>query len=202
MRARISSFSWIPGRRRAFAALLLGLASLDLSGCASAPPPATFDLTAAKVHVKASSHQVFSIAEPTAILPYDSDRVVVRTGPEQVAYLTGAQWVDKLPLVLQRRLIASFDDANLARNVGGEKQVAGQSVGIDIRRFEINATTATADVELSVKVTDAISGRILATKIINEHVPAPVHGASAMVSALNDASVAALSQVVGFVAAH
>ncbi|MBV1702192.1 MAG: membrane integrity-associated transporter subunit PqiC [Hyphomicrobiales bacterium] len=202
MGARVSSFSWFPGRRHAFACLFLGLVSLDLSGCASAPPPATFDLTAAKVHLKASSRQVYSIAEPTAILPYDSDRVVVRTGPEQVAYLTGAQWVDKLPLVLQRRLIASFDDANLARNVGGEKQVAGQSVAIDIRRFEINALTATADVELSVKVMDALSGRILATKVVSVHMPAPVKGASAMVAALNDASVAALSEVVTFVAAH
>ena len=47
----------------------------------------------------------------------DSDRILVRTGPQQLATLAGAQWPDRLPAILQARLTQSFQNAGLLRVV-------------------------------------------------------------------------------------
>ena len=112
------------------------LACAGLAGCGSAPLE-TFDLSAPSALSARIPRGQMVIAEPVATLPVDSDRIVIRTGPESVAYLTGAQWPDRLPRLLQTRLIETFENARLLRNVGRPGLTADYSLTTEIRRFKL-----------------------------------------------------------------
>ena len=178
-------------------AAVIGLAAIALAGCAGSAPVQTFDLTAPTA-VQGRARGQFTVAEPVATLPADSDRIVIRTGPESVAYLAGAQWADRLPRLLQSRLIETFENAHLLRSVGRPGLAADYALATEIRRFEIDVTTSEAVVELSVKQVADGSGRIVAAKLFSARAPSPVTGPAAMAAALDGALGAVLRQIVGW----
>ena len=95
--------------------LCLGLgAALAVASCGGAPPE-TFDLSAASVPGAHRLRAQIAIREPVASLDLDGQRILVRTGPETVAYLSGAQWSDRLPVLVQTRLVQTFQNAHLDR---------------------------------------------------------------------------------------
>lgn len=185
-----------PERRGALRFGLLLLAGLSLSSCGGGATPETFDLGAPKQFSARAPRGQLAIAEPTATLPVDSDRIVVRTGPEAVAYLTGAQWADRLPRLVQTQMIAAFENARAFRSVGRPGLNADNNLVSEIRRFEIDVTTGQAMVELSVKLAGDSSGRVRAAKIITATVPAPSKGGAAMAAALDAALEDCLRQLV------
>lgn len=189
-------------RRPPFANLLgacaLGSALL-LGGCGSTPL-ATFDLSAPSAGVKArSARGVLVIPEPVASSPTDGERIVVRTGPSAVAVLKGAQWTERLPRLLQSRLIQTFENARLLRSVSrpGDGVTADRGLTWDVRRFEMDAQTGQAVVDISVKLLDT-SGRVLAGQIFTAQAPGdPNQGASAS-AALDVAANSVLRQIVAW----
>ena len=84
-------------------ALPFVLTVLALSGCSSAPPQ-TFDLHAADSPSRVMRGAVL-VAMPIAEPPLNSDRLVMRTGGDGLAYLTGVQWADNLSPLVQSRVI-------------------------------------------------------------------------------------------------
>jgi cholesterol transport system auxiliary component len=140
------------------------------------------------------------VLEPVAIAPYDSERIVVRTGPEAVAYLKGAQWVERLPRLLQTTMIQSFENARLLRSVGrpGERFVADVSLTSEIRRFEIDVTTNEAIVEISARVVAEGSGRIIAARIFSARVPGSAADGKAASAALDAAADRVLREIVAW----
>ena len=138
------------------------------------------------------------VPEPVATLPADSDRVVVRTGPEAVAYLTGAQWPDRLPRIIQTRLIETFENSHLLANVGRPGISADYSLSTEIRRFEIDVTSGMAIAEFSVKLVGDRSGRIVAARIFTAQAASPTSGPPAMTAALNEALGKILRQIVAW----
>src|SRR2546430_10438471 len=107
-----------------FLVLIAGLPALLLGACASAPK-LTYDLNPiAGVFAARGGRGQLAVAVPDATLPANSDEIVVRTGPQSVAYLSGAQWADKLPSLVQSRLIESFQNAHLLRAVGRTASLA------------------------------------------------------------------------------
>jgi len=139
------------------------------------------------------------VLEPTAILPADSERIVVRTGAESVAYLTGAQWTDRLPVLVQTRLIDSFENARLLRAVGRLGMLADYNLRTDIRRFEMDVTKGEAVVEISAQLTGS-SGRILAGKLFSAAVPADKDDAATITRALDAALAKVLREIVAWTA--
>lgn len=187
-----------PGLRGAGVAL-----ALLLTACASAPL-STFDLSAPSAAVKARSLRgVLVIPEPVAPAPADGDRIVVRTGPSAVAVVKGAQWADRLPRLLQSRLIQTFENARLLRSVSrpGDGVTPDRSLAWEIRRFEMDAATGQAMVDVSVKVLDS-SGRVVAAQIFTAQAPGdPGQGATAS-QALDAASNDVLRQIVAWASAR
>jgi cholesterol transport system auxiliary component len=168
--------------------LLAGLAFSLLATCSSAPL-ATYDLTAASggFAARAGPGQL-AILRPDATLPTDSDRIVVRADTLSVAYLTGAQWADKLPALVQSRLIESFQNAHLLRAVGRPGMVADFSLQTSIRRFELDAARSEATVEISAQILGQ-SGRIIAGRLFSGTVPV-ASSDPALVAAALDAALA------------
>ena len=171
---------------------LLGAGLLLLAGCGGGPPPATFDLTAPRGPVRARPAGQFVVPEPTALLIYDGDRMVVRQGG-QVSVLKGAQWADRLPRLIQTRLIQSFENVGLTAGIGrpGERISPDRQINVDIRAFEIDADRGEAVVEITVKLLRDATGRVGASRVFSARQPAQAEPASAA-AALD----AALSQVL------
>jgi len=177
-------------RRRLFPVLLAGLPLLLLAACSSAPL-ATYDLTPAEGFAARAGRGQLAVLLPDATLPADSDRIVVRTNPQSVAYLAGAQWADKLPSLVQSRLIESFQNAHLLRAVGRPGMLADASLQTSIRRFDLDAARGEATVEISAQILGQ-SGRIIAGRLFSGTVPVASADSSAVASALD----AALRQIM------
>ncbi|MGI8569654.1 MAG: ABC-type transport auxiliary lipoprotein family protein [Methylocella sp.] len=177
-------------RRRLFPVLLAGLPFHLLAACSSAPR-VTYDLTPAEGFAARGGRGQLAVLLPDAILPADSDRIVVRTNPQSVAYLFGAQWADKLPSLVQSRLIESFQNAHLLRAAGRPGMLADVSLQTSIRRFELDAARGAAIVEISAQIIGP-SGRITGARIFAANVPAPSSDPAVVAAALD----AALAQIM------
>ncbi len=179
---------------------VLGL-SLSLAACGSAPM-ATFDLSAPSTNLRArAASGVLAIPEPSAPAPADTDRIAVRTGPAAMAVIKGAQWTERLPRLLQGRLIQTFENAKLVRSVSrpGDGAAADRSLAWDVRRFEMDAAEGQAKVEISVRLLDT-TGKILAAQIFTGHAPGEAGEGASAVEALDAASQQVLSQIVTWAA--
>jgi cholesterol transport system auxiliary component len=178
--------------RRGAAALAL---VLPLAGCASGPPT-TFDLSAVPGdrRPRAMGAQV-AVTEPVATAPVDTDRIVVRPTPDTVALLKGAQWTERLPRLIQTRLLQSFENARLLRFVSRPdgRVVAQYSLNTEIRRFDMDLSRGEAVVEISVKLVEEGAGRIAAAKIFTAHAPGAADDGPSAAAALD----AALGDVMG-----
>ena len=178
-------------------------AVLVAAGCASAPPE-TFDLSAASLPPAHKLRAQIAVREPVASLDLDSQRILVRTGPETVAYLAGAQWSDRLPSLVQTRLVQTFQNAQLLQSVAraGSGPAADYSLELDIRAFELDVAAGQANVDIAAKIVGATSGRVLAAQIFRMRVPAAGSGGAEATKALNVALSAVMAQIVAFTAAQ
>src|SRR5262249_39551193 len=185
VRALILNRFRLPRRRRLFPVLLAG--SSLLAACSSAPV-ATYDLTPAKGFPARAGRGQLAVLLPHAILPAGSDRIVVRTSRLSVAYLSGAQWADKLPSLVQSRLIESFQNAHLLRAVGRPGMLADATLDTTLRRFDFDATRGEASVQISAQLV-GVSGRIFASRLFSANVPV-LSSEPSMVAAALDAALA------------
>ncbi|MCB1477383.1 MAG: ABC-type transport auxiliary lipoprotein family protein [Tepidamorphaceae bacterium] len=173
-----------------------------LAGCAvvQGPPPETYDLTAPRDFsgkVGGTRAQLL-IANPSSVSVLDSERIVVRPDPYVVTYLKGAQWTDKLPKLLQTRIVQAFENTGNVRAVGrpGEGLLIDYQVVLDIRNFEIDSSSGTAQVLISAKIMNDRNGRVLASQQIGGQASINGGGNDEMVAALDSASQAAIDQLV------
>src|SRR4051794_41743058 len=102
-------------RPRVAARLAVVVAIATLAGaCTSfSAPPTTFDLTAPHQPVRggAIAGQVV-VAEPTAIQTFEAERIIVKEATGSVSFLGGGQWADRLPRLIQARLIQTFENGS------------------------------------------------------------------------------------------
>jgi cholesterol transport system auxiliary component len=184
---------------RPFVILFAALPAVLLTACAAAPK-ATFELTSAVGGVAARAGRgQLAVLMPDATLPENSDRIIVRTGPQSVAYLTGAQWADRLPSLVQSRLIESFQNAHLLRSVGRPGMLADFNLATTIRRFELDAARGEAAVEITAQLTSA-GGRIIAGRLFAANVPAPSSDSDAVVRSLDTALRQVMREIVRWAA--
>ena len=141
-----------------------------------------------------------AIREPVASLDLDGQRILVRTGPETVAYLSGAQWSDRLPTLIQTRLVQTFQNAHLLQ-VGraGGGVAADYNLELDIRAFELDAKAVQADVDIAAKIVSITGGHVVAARIFKMQVPAGGTSGAQATAALNIALSAVMTQIVAFV---
>jgi len=189
----VRTLDWKQLRRVRLCRLLPGLfAGFSLLAACASSPPATYDLTPAAGDFAARAGRgQLAVLRQDAIQPADSDRIVVRYDPQSVAYLTGAQWADKLPSLVQSRLIESFQNAHLLREVGRPGMLADFNLQTSIRRFELDTAQSAAVVEISAQILSQ-SGRIIAGRLFSGTVPVSSSEPAVVAAALD----AALAQVM------
>jgi cholesterol transport system auxiliary component len=185
-------------------ALDLVAATSLLAGCVGNAPPATFDITAPSEGLGSRpGRTLIVVTEPSALQALDTNRVMVMTRGG-IAYLGGVQWADRVPKLLQVRLIQTFENARRLTAVGrpGDRLLPAALINSEIRRFGIDEATGEAVIEISVKIVNDRSGRILAGQIFTKRISgASTEGASA-VAALDLAAQGALRDIVAWVSSQ
>src|SRR5262249_44207437 len=146
-------------------ALSLG-AGLMLAACGGSAALPTFDLYAPReVGRVGQAYGQLTINEPIGVQIFDSERIVVKEQTGAITYLSGAQWSDRLPRLIQTRLIETFENAQQAR-VGrpGGGIVSSTALATEIRAFQVDAASGQVVVEISAKLV-ASYGRVIAGRV-------------------------------------
>jgi cholesterol transport system auxiliary component len=182
--------------RAAFFVVVLavfGLAVLGLAACAQ-PPRQTFDLAGVAALARASigSGAALSVREPTAAAPTSTDRIVVRDRDGSVSVLPDVQWSERLPRLLQTRMVEALRNAGVSAARFGS---GGRALTTAIGRFEIDVARDLAVVEISARIVDERSGAALSARSFTAQVPAPEHTGAAAALALTQAAAQAMTRL-------
>ncbi|HEV7339581.1 MAG TPA: ABC-type transport auxiliary lipoprotein family protein [Bosea sp. (in: a-proteobacteria)] len=168
---------------------------LLLAGCGGGPIPTTFDLSAPRDFGRVGGSQAaLVVAEPTTVQALDSDRLIVKDSAGALSFLGSAQWADRVPRLVQTRLIQTFENGSRIAAVSrpGERMVPDVQLNTDIRSFNIDAASGQAVVEITAKLVGDRTGKIQRAKLFSARVPAGAVDGAAAAHALDKA----LSQVL------
>jgi cholesterol transport system auxiliary component len=176
------------------------VAALALAGCGGGPAPVTYDLTAVRQGLRRSGgNSTIIVAEPTTIFALDSERIVVRSAAGEITYLPRAQWADRLPRLVQARLIQSFENAGRAAVGRPTDRLAGASqLLIDIRSFEVREANRDAFVEVAAKIVGSGSGRITNARLFGANTAVGAIDGQGASAALDQALASVITQIVGW----
>ena len=183
------------GLMRMTLAAASGATLAALGACGSAPTPA-FDLSAARA-VRGGGGGSIVVPEPSAIQPLEAERIIVKDAAGTISLLPGAQWADRLPRLVQARLIQSFENAR-GRGVGrpGDGITPDRQLNTDLRAFQLDARTGEAVVEVSAKLVDSRTGQVAAARTFTARTPIGSANAGEVAQALDRSSLSVLTQIV------
>jgi cholesterol transport system auxiliary component len=176
---------------RSAPALATGLLCLSLLGCALAGsrPPTTYDLVAPRsfsASAKPAPYQLL-VYEPTSSSALDTSRLMVRPKADQVSYYKGIAWSDRLPRLVQTKMIETFQNSGAVKAVSPS---SGQyALATELRAFQIDVSggPAAAEIDLFAKLINTNTGRVIATKAFSARVPARTDSPGDAMAALNQA---------------
>lgn len=188
--------------------LIVMLLAGSVAGCAALPgggpaPLDTFELSAASVDPASRSRRQILIAEPSALKAFDGQNIVIKPSDGSIQYLKGAQWADRLPLMVQARLAETFQRSGRFAGVGkpGEGLAIDYQVIAEIRSFEVRVSGGErAVVELFVRLLNDRTGEVRAGRSFTASAPVSGTGNQAYVAALDRAFRDAAAQIAGWTA--
>ena len=187
------------GLIRACTALIL---VATLSACAGKANNDTYSLSASPIiEGPSSTGKQILVPEPTALKALDSDQVVIRLSGSEIQYLAKSQWSDRLPKMVQAKLVQAFENTGRIGGVGkpGEGLAIDYQVITEIRSFEISTErTDTAVVEIFAKILNDRNGTVGAQKAFRATVPVRGSGAVAFVAALDGAFAEVAADIVSW----
>jgi cholesterol transport system auxiliary component len=187
----------LPLSRLAPAMVLAALAG----ACSSGSVPTTFDLSAPTSRIGGASGVQVLVAEPAALQSLSTQQILVKDTSGAVSFLGGGQWADNLPRLIQTRLINTFENASQLRGVSRPSSGAVGDVQLvsELRSFEIATPGNEAVVEISVKIVNDATGRIVNGRIFRSRAPATAVDAPNAARALDEALSVAMLDIVRWV---
>lgn len=183
--------------------IALPLAALLLAGCTTKANNDTYDLALALTPIadapsSARNRQIL-VPEPTALKSLNSEQVLVRVSPSEIQYLADSQWSDRLPRMVQSKLVEAFENTGKLGGVGqpGQGLAIDYQVVADIRAFEIDTSGAkAANVEISVKILNDRNGSVRAQRVFSARVPVSGEDNAKFVTAINRAFAKVGAEIV------
>jgi cholesterol transport system auxiliary component len=193
---------------RSAPALALGIMCLGLAGCALAlggsRAPITYDIVAPRSFAASPKSAKFQLVvnEPTAVHALETDRIMVRPSADKVSYYKGVAWSDRLPRLVQARMVETFQNSGAVKAVSNSS--GEYSLSTELRSFQIDASggQAAAEIELFAKLVNNSSGKVVASKGFSARVPSSSDEPAQAVAALNQGFTEVMQDTTTWVAAH
>lgn len=120
--------------------------------------------------------EALTVFEPGALQTFDGNTIVVRGRAGELTMLTDAQWGDRLPRLVQTqiirahlRMLADWDGLGVPMT----GLITSRQLYTELRQFNIDSTTGEAVVEISARVVETLSGKVVRARIFTGRVPVP-----------------------------
>jgi phospholipid/cholesterol/gamma-HCH transport system substrate-binding protein len=139
-------------------------------------PATSYDLIVpAAVAGNAMDILPLAVADPTALIILDSQKIIVRSASGARTQMTGgAQWADTLPKLLQARILQTLESAASPKKVvrAGDNLAVDRQLLLEIRSFDLIATeNPEALIEIAAKIV-ADGNRVIGAHTITATAPA------------------------------
>ncbi len=186
----ISAFADMLGRNsKRVEGLIEGLEKL--TGTGAKQGPAIYDLAAATAFppIEKTIKAQLAVPDPSAIILFDSQKILIRSAAGTYTNIDNAQWADNLPKLMQARIVQSFENAHQLGTVSRptEQLTAEYRLELTVRSFQIDAEpTAKAAVEVTARLISD-KGAVAGARLFTANVPAKSTAAADAVAALNQA---------------
>ena len=198
--AGIASFADMLGRNsQRVEGLIGGLENLTGTGTPK-QGPATYDLTAATAfpQIEKTIKAQLVVPDPSAIILFDSQKILIRNGEGTWSNINNAQWADNLPKLIQARIVQSFENAHQLGAVSRplEQLEAQYRLELAIRSFQITlepSPNAVVDVTARL-VTD--KGAVAGARSFTASIAAKSTEPADAVAALNQAFAKVAGEIV------
>jgi cholesterol transport system auxiliary component len=146
------------------------LTALALAACAGDGGLQTFELASPQEYGDLrSSRGTIAVSLPTALRALDSERVVVQPTPGEINYLSGARWSDRLPRIVQSRIVQSFENSKRVRAAPRGSSDSFRSdyvLDTELREFGVHVgDSPIALVEISARILNERSNRVVASQV-------------------------------------
>lgn len=186
--------------------LISGGAGIVLAGCGVIPkvndPVPLYTLSAVEQFGRTLPRIDWQlvVGTPVASADLDTTRIALTRSPGVIEYFAKGAWADNAPVLLQSKLIESFEASGAIAAVGRD------AVGLrpdyvlqsELRDFqaEFSGPNPTAHLRLAAKLVRMPDRRIVATANIDQRVPASGGSLAQIVDAFDRAAGKAFEQVV------
>jgi len=179
-----------------------------LSGCGSIqllPPPMQPQLYVLRPQINppmgAPVTWRLSVGPPDAAASLDTARIALSRSATTMDYFANAAWNDRVPLILQRLLIQTFDASN--RIVAVDRDTAGTEndylLQTEIRDFEARYETAEGAPQIIVSIQAKLARmpqrEIVRSLNVTQQAQASANNLDGIVAAFNSAAGAAIAQI-------
>jgi phospholipid/cholesterol/gamma-HCH transport system substrate-binding protein len=173
-----------------------------LAGGGKPTAPQVYDLTAPTQfrEIASAPRGQLTVAEPTALIVFETRKILVRPIPSEDPTFSNAEWSDNVPRLLQAKIVQSFENAGLSQVVARPTEgiTADKQLTIDIRKFQISASgEPMAEIEFAARISD--NGRIVEAKVFRASVPVVAMNASSATAALDQAFGTCATELVNWV---
>lgn len=188
--------------RRLASATVLVLSAAVLAGCGGGAAKDTFGLSAVpEIEGPSAKNRQILVTEPTALKALDSEQVVIRLSGVEIQYLSKARWGDRLPKLVQAKLVEAFENTGRIGGVGkpGEGLAIDFQIVTDIRAFQVETNGgARAHVEISVKLLNDRNGTVRAQRVFSATSPVQGAGNRDYIAALDRAFAEVSADIVAW----
>ena len=143
-----------------------------------------------------------TVPDPSALLTYDSDRVLAEVDGNELAPVGNAKWADSLAKLVQSRIVQSFENTGSLNEVSRplEGGVPDYQLSTEIRKFQIvPGPERTAEAQISAKII-AADGHIAAARIFDGSAPVKTAEEADAAKALDEAFGKILSSLIPWTA--
>jgi phospholipid/cholesterol/gamma-HCH transport system substrate-binding protein len=172
-----------------------------LTGAGPAASPSTIvSLTAPRTFpgLKKAVQAQLVVPEPTALLMFDTRKILIWPNDKEGSSFADAQWSDTLPKLLQAKVIESFEQAGSLGAVAppNEGFNPDYQMLLDLRAFQVSREpNPAAHVEFSAKLLSR-DGKIIGTRAFHGTAPFEAFEVSAAAAALDQSFGKAASDLV------
>jgi phospholipid/cholesterol/gamma-HCH transport system substrate-binding protein len=177
------------------------LAGLEkMTGGAGKPPLPTYTLaavTAPQQRPRKGARQLV-VADPTTLVAYDTQRIILRNSEGGTSFLDKAQWADSLPKIFQAMIIESLENSNSFSGVGrpSDGLDADYQLLIDIRAFEVDmGPPAKARIDFEAKLISK-NGRVINARDFHAEAPVKSIEPAAVTEALKECFARSVKDLV------